>query len=621
MRVGLPRGQLVAITLLLAALLIDAVLALHNIRAVAIAGQWVCHSQEVLGKLEEAISTLKDGETGQHGYLLTGERGYLEPYEQAVTRLQGQFEELRQLTSDSPGQAARARRLEQLASGRMTMLHQSLGHFQADPDRALALQAARQRALFDEGKDAMDTIRREMQAMQEVERELLERREAAAHAKARTALANTVIALGLGLLLIMVVGWLSVRDLATRKRTADVLRGERGRLRATLTGIGDAVVATDAHGRITLLNAAARALTRMGDEAVGRPLGAVFRVVDASTREAVESPVSKIVRLGAAVDLPGHTVLIARDGTEVPIDGTGAPIRGARGRIAGAVLVLRDVTAPRRSAHAPEDADRHNDELLALLAHELRTPLAPLRTAAHTLALLGGGDDRVRWVSGIIERQVGLMARLADDLLDLSRITSGKLTLRKERVSVRALLARVIETARPDAESRRQTLELDASADVGWVDGDPKRLAQAVGTLLDNALKDTNDGGRVRLIARNEAVEVVIAVQDTGAGIHPDRLPHVFDPFSQDGPSPGRKQGGLGIGLTLVRRLVEMHGGRVGAASEGPGLGSEFTIRLPRLAPDGAKPAAETEASAGSRPAPHILVGDNEPGTTGNAGG
>ncbi|HMH77195.1 MAG TPA: ATP-binding protein, partial [Candidatus Udaeobacter sp.] len=426
-----------------------------------------------------------------------------------------------------------------------------------------------------------------------------------------TALASTVVGLGLGLVLTTMVITLVARNLAARQRAADVLHAERERFRTTLTSIGDAVVVTDAQGRITLLNPVAQALTGWSAEALGQPLEAVFHIVNETTRKAVENPVSQVIRLGAIVGLGNHTVLIAKDGTELAIDDSGAPIRDARGRIVGVVLVFRDITQRRGSERALEDADRRKDEFLAMLAHELRNPLAPIRNAAHTLALLGTGDDRVRWVSGVIERQVGLMTRLVDDLLDVSRITSGKITLQRTTVSVREVLAQAVETARPLAESRGQALEVDVPEDSAWVDGDPARLAQAVGNLLDNAIKYTDDGGRIGLRARVEADEVVIVVEDSGVGVDPELLPHVFDLFIQADRSLERKQGGLGLGLTLVRRLVEMHGGRVEAASAGPGLGSAFTIRLPCLAAEVVEPAPAAEPAEAARPpgpARRILV-------------
>jgi PAS domain S-box-containing protein len=616
---SLTRGQTAAVALLVIALLIDAVLALHNIREVATSVQWVSHTHEVLGQVEQVLSTLKDAENGQRGYLLAGERPYLEPYEQAVARLPAQITRLRQLTIDNPPQTAHVLKLEQLAAERLAELRQGLERFQAETDKSRATQLSRQYLLRGEGKRLMDLVRDEVYGMQQLERALLTRREAASRANTRTALASTVVGLGLGLVLTTMVITLVARNLAARQRAADVLHAERERFRTTLTSIGDAVVVTDAQGRITLLNPVAQALTGWSAEALGQPLEAVFHIVNETTRKTVENPVSQVIRLGAIVGLANHTVLIAKDGTELAIDDSGAPIRDAHGRIVGVVLVFRDITQRRGSERALEDADRRKDEFLAMLAHELRNPLAPIRNAAHTLALLGTGDDRVRWVSGVIERQVGLMTRLVDDLLDVSRITSGKITLQRATVSMREVLAQAVETARPLAESRGQALEVDVPEDAAWVDGDPARLAQAVGNLLDNAIKYTDDGGRIGLRARVEADEVVIVVEDSGVGVDPELLPHVFDLFIQADRSLERKQGGLGLGLTLVRRLVEMHGGRVEAASAGPGLGSAFTIRLPCLAAEVVEPAPAAEPAEAARPpgpARRILVVDDHQDST-----
>jgi PAS domain S-box-containing protein len=612
MRIPTTRGLAVAVGLLVVALLVDAAATLYNIRDVATSVEWVSHTHEVLAKVEAALSTLKDAETGQRGYLLTGERAYLEPYRDAVGRFPGQMTELRQLTLDNPGQIARLLRIEQLAGERLSILRRGIDLFEAEPDRARALQSARQMVLSGEGKRIMDTIRDEVTQMRRAERALLQERAAAARASARTALGATLVALALGLALVALVVWSFARNLAMRQRAAAVLHAERERFRTTLTSIGDAVMVTNTHGRVTLLNPVARALTRWDDDAIGRPVEEVFRIVNEETRETVENPVTKVLRDGVVVGLANHTVLVGRDGTEIPIDDSGAPIHDGRGRLAGVVLVFRDITERRAVERALRDNDRRKDEFLAMLAHELRNPLAPIRNAAHTLGLLGSPDDRVQWVSGVIERQVELMTRLVDDLLDVSRITSGKITLQREPVALAAVIAQAVERARPPAESRKETLGVEVAPDVGWVDGDQARLVQVVGNLLDNAIKYTEEGGHIRLSARAQADEVVIAVRDTGVGIAADLVPYVFDLFTQADRSLERRQGGLGIGLTLVRRLVEMHGGRVEAASEGPGRGSEFTIHLPRLAfgaPDPA-PAPGPERPAG--PGRRVLVVDDQ---------
>ena len=611
------RGSAVAVALLVVALVIDAGLALHNIREVAVSLQWVSHTNEVLARLEAVLSTLKDAETGQRGYLLTGEVSYLEPYREAVDRLPGQTIALRQLTLDNPAQTARVLRVDELATQRMAILKRGLDLAGLDPDRGRGLSSARQTVLSGEGKEVMDRIRSEVDEMERVERELLEERGAIARGAARTAVVTTVVALVIGLALVALVVWLFARNLAIRQRASEVLHAERERFRTTLTSIGDAVMVADAQGRVTLLNPVAEALTGWDADAIGRPVETVFRIVNEESREPVENPVGKVLREGAVVGLGNHTVLIGRDDRERPIDDSGAPIRDGRGRVVGVVLVFRDITERRAVERRLHENDRRKDEFLAMLAHELRNPLAPIRNAAYTLTLLGQPDERLRWVSGVIERQVGLITRLVDDLLDVSRITSGKITLQRERVPVAAVIAQAVETARPAAESRHENLAVEVAADAGVVDGDSARLVQAVGNLLDNAIKYSEDGGQVRLTARADAQEVVIVVRDEGVGIDAELLPHVFDLFIQADRSLERRQGGLGIGLTLVRRLVEMHGGRVEVASGGAGRGSEFTIRLPRLAVAPAPAAARAAArEAPSGPARRVLVVDDQPDST-----
>jgi PAS domain S-box-containing protein len=409
----------------------------------------------VLAKVEAALSTLKDAETGQRGYLLTGERAYLEPYRDAVGRFPGQMTELRQLTLDNPSQTARLLRIEQLAGERLSILRRGIDLFETEPDRARALQFARQMVLSGEGKQIMDTIRDEMARMRRTERALLQERATAARASARTALGATLVGLALGRALVALVIWSFARNLAMRQRAAAALHAERERFRTTLTSIGDAVMVTDTHGRVTLLNPVARALTRWDDDAIGRPVEEVFRIVNEETRETVENPVTKVLRDGVVVGLANHTVLVGRDGTEIPIDDSGAPIHDGRGRLAGVVLVFRDITERRAVERTLRDDDRRKDEFLAMLAHELRNPLAPIRNAAHTPGLLGSPDDRVQWVSGVIERQVGLMTRLVDDLLDVSRITSGKITLQREPVAIATVIAQAVESARPPRAARR----------------------------------------------------------------------------------------------------------------------------------------------------------------------
>jgi PAS domain S-box-containing protein len=230
-----------------------------------------------------------------------------------------------------------------------------------------------------------------------------------------------------------------------------------------------------------------------------------------------------------------------------------------------------------------QDQDRRKDEFLATLAHELRNPLAPVRHGLEILRLSKVSLEGAEKVRQMMERQLGHMVHLVDDLLDVSRVTSGKITLQRERVELRAVVQAAVETSRPGLEAGRHELWLELPPEPLWLEVDPTRLAQVLTNLLHNAAKYTPAGGQVWVRAVREGGQVVVSVEDTGVGLPKEMLTRIFDMFTQVGASLDRAQGGLGIGLTLVRKLVEMHGGTVKAASPGPGQGSTFFLRLPLL--------------------------------------
>jgi signal transduction histidine kinase/ActR/RegA family two-component response regulator len=230
-----------------------------------------------------------------------------------------------------------------------------------------------------------------------------------------------------------------------------------------------------------------------------------------------------------------------------------------------------------------KEADRLKNEFLAILAHELRNPLAPIRNAVQVLSLQEPSDPAVQWPREVIERQVHQLNRMVDDLLDVSRITQAKFKLQREPVKLGTVIAQAVETSQPLIDARKHRLTVVPPSEPIWVDGDAARLAQVVANLLNNAAKYTEEGGQIWLTAERTGNEAVIRVRDSGIGIPADLLPRVFDPFIQEERSPDRAHGGLGIGLALVRSLVELHGGRVEASSAGRGQGSEFVLHLPVL--------------------------------------
>jgi signal transduction histidine kinase len=257
------------------------------------------------------------------------------------------------------------------------------------------------------------------------------------------------------------------------------------------------------------------------------------------------------------------------------------------------------------------EADRRKDVFLAMLAHELRNPLAPIQNASEVFRHAGRKEPLLERAADIVARQVALLARLVDDLLDVSRITQGKVQLKRERYDVRTSVRQAIETTTPILEDKRQTLLVRLPSTPLAVDADPARITQVVGNLLNNAAKYTPVGRRIWLSARRRGHLVAVRVRDDGVGIAPDILPSIFDLFTQADDSLDHRQGGLGIGLTLVRSIVEMHGGRVRARSRGRGCGSSFAFCLP--AEDAAMdPAPRRSASAGATIHRRlVLVDDN----------
>jgi PAS domain S-box-containing protein len=570
------------------------------------------------------------------------------------------------------------------------------------------------------------------------------------------------------------------RDISERKRAEAALQEERARLHTTLVGIGDAVIVADAEASVTLTNPVAQSLTGWPEEeALGRPLDEVFRIVNEETRQPVESPVAKVLREKTIVGLANHTILIAKDGSELPIDDSGAPICDADGNIVAVVLVFRDVADRRRaeerlrllweaasvllSSNEPDamlrelfahigphlgldmylnyqvsdngdsldlvscagvsdeiaesiarrefdqaicgtvalerhpivathiqqsddpkaqlvksqgirayacnplqvgddlfgtlsfasrsrdefeeeelnflrticqyaavaygrlrlverlrEADRKKDQFLATLAHELRNPLAPIRTGLE-LMKMAQNPATVAEAQATMDRQVNQMVRLVDDLLDVSRIANGKIVLQKDHVELVEVIRNAVDSIRPFIDEQQHELTVSIPDEPLYLNVDVIRVAQAVSNLLNNASKYSDKGGRIWLTAEQRDGEVIISVRDGGIGIDAEQLPRIFEMFSQAASALDRSQGGLGIGLSLVKGLIDLHGGSIEASSDGAGKGSEFKIRLPVAAaiPSQAhEPIEIAEVSSTTKRRRILVVDDNRDAAT-----
>ena len=371
---------------------------------------------------------------------------------------------------------------------------------------------------------------------------------------------------------------ISFSDMTARRRAEEEVRQRERLLQSVLDNAPAVIFIKDIEGRLLLVNRQFCELAdRPADEIVGRLDREVFSgpslddIHANDLRVFAEGHTLEFEEVLDLVDGP-HTFLSVK----VPVEGVGFP---------GTVLVgmTIDITRRKRAEESLRGADRRKDEFLATLAHELRNPLAPIRNAVQVLKMKGPSEPDLMWSRDVIDRQVGQMARLLDDLLDVSRITRNKLELRKGRVTLAEVIENAVETSRPLIDAGSHQLAIALPSEPVYLDADPMRLAQVFANLLNNAAKYTDPGGHIRLTAEQIGHEVMISVEDNGIGIDRDILPRLFKMFSQATPALERAQGGLGIGLSLVKGLVEMHGGAVTAHSDGPGTGSKFIVRLPVL--------------------------------------
>jgi PAS domain S-box-containing protein len=341
-----------------------------------------------------------------------------------------------------------------------------------------------------------------------------------------------------------------------------------------------AIFLLDKEGKIATWNTGAERITGYNEaEAIGRPFALLFRPQDIISREP-EQELSIAAEKGRSEDERWH---IRKDGYQFWAMGVVTPLWDEQGKLRGYAKIMRDITARKRAETELAEANRRKDDFLAMLAHELRNPLAPVLNGLQILRLERTVSPNGQQAITMIDRQTRHLTRLVDDLLDISRITTGKVSLRRERVELHPLVNHAVETVGPLMDSRRHRLSVSMPSEAVWLEADPARLTQVLANLLNNAAKYTEPGGHVRLSAEREGSEVIVRVRDTGIGILREMLPRIFESFVQADRSIDRTQGGLGIGLTVAKSLVEMHGGKIEAHSPGVGEGSEFVVRLPAV--------------------------------------
>ena len=783
MRRAFDRGIAISLGAFAVLLMLNAGLSFWNTRRLAVDQGWVAHTHEVLALTGEVFSTLKDAETGQRGFLITGDDRFLAPYQAALDHVEGRLAKLRVLTADNLRQQARILDLERIAAARLALLKEGIVL-----RRRKGFAAAQAFLLEGKGLVEMDAARTLVAQIESDEKWLLRVRSRQSEQSYRMAIVTGPIASLLGLASAFALAWLLRRHLRARQTAAAALEFQ-GRM---LDAVGQAAIATDPEGRIIYWNRFAETLYGWSrDEALGRDL---IGLVVASGAVPRAEEIMSLLR--SRTSWSGEFPVRRRDGTTFPALVTDTPILDERGRLRAVIGISSDLTeqkrieealrrdertarfladasaalsdlldyestlqkivslavpvfadwcavdmregegGPRRLAvtHSdpekmrlahelfekypprPDDphgiakvlgtgaseyagtvpdsllaalahddehlrllrslglksfiraplrsragtlgvftfamaesdrrydaddlrvaediarratvamenadlyralqaADLRKDEFLATLAHELRNPLAPIRNSLEIMARLKDDPESMEQARSIMERQLTQMVSLIDDLMDVSRISRDKLQLRKERVELAAVVRSAVEAIDPLVAASGHELIVALPAEPVWLLADPTRLAQVLSNLLNNSAKYTEPGGRITLAAERQGSDLVVAVRDTGLGIPAEMLPRIFDMFAQVDRSLERAQGGLGIGLTLVKRLVEMHGGTIEAHSEGVGRGSEFVVRLPVLIelhePEPPVEPSGNGESAAAAPQRILVVDDN----------
>jgi PAS domain S-box-containing protein len=812
--------------LLLVVLVLNGIVVSRNTTALHATQVRVIDLHKSLIDVETLFSVLKDAESNARGYVITGDDEFLTAYQSNLATVPVLMQKLSKVLVDNGSQTERLQELDRNVESRLAQL-QSVIAARTEG----GFDASRERVQTGEGLEKMGRVREVIDQIKLNEHQQLLVHSRDANDRLSTVRTANFAGVTLAVIITAAAWYLIEKELRKRYWAEAATRAERQNLLVTLTSIGDAVIVTDATGRVKLVNPAARQLIGDRGDLIGHSLTDFFRIVNEATREPVESPVKQVLDAGKVVGLANSTLLLRPDGTEVPIEQTAAPIRDRSGQIVGVVVVFRDCSERKRFEEAskererrlqrmfetpligiavgdsdgylveandayldligyrrteisesllswggvpvgqsplsdsaqiellqkgvcrpfertylnvsgkevpvlvsaarlldtpdrivvyvtdltqskraeaalresdsrfrvlsecmpqkvwtarpdgqldylnpmlieyaglsieqltgwgwtallhPEDMPAHleswkqavssrkmfefehrlrkhtgeyrwhlaralpiydphtqvetwlgtstdihdhklaeeelredhrrKDQFLALLAHELRNPLAPLSNAVQVFPVVQNDPERSAELLGIMQRQIRQMTRLIDDLLDLARITQGRILLRRDRTAVEAVVAATIEAAQPLISSRQHQLTVTLPQEQLWLHADAARLAQVLTNLLHNAAKYTQPLGQIALVVEQSGNDVLFRVRDNGPGISPEMLTKIFEMFMQVEQTLDRAHGGLGIGLTLVRTLVELHGGSVTAYSDGPGRGSEFVVRLP----------------------------------------
>jgi len=556
---------------------------------------------EILAELQDVLVTVEDAETGQRGYLITGQQEYLAPYREAVDRIHRRLEGLRKLAEEGRLPKDAVQKLGGMIQQKFSELDETVQIYERG-----GAKSAWDHVRSGTGRRLMDSIRTSLFDLEAA----LQSTRADAHRADESATAyRTVTFVLCGILILVFLLWAYLRlrkEVLEQYVAALEMQRQREILSVTLSSIGDAVIITDTTAKITFLNPVAEQLTGWTNaEAFEQPCAKIFHILNESSRSAVESPVEKVLRNGTIIGLANHTLLVRKDGTELPIDDSGAPIREPDGTIRGVVLVFRDFSEHKiaeraliEAKEAVEAASQAKDKFLAALSHELRTPLTPVLATLSTWDAKKILPIELRSDLQLVRRNVELEARLIDDLLDITRIESGKLSLEKQIVDLHDIIHATLSLFGADCETRQIKLSTRLEASRPFTEGDPARLQQIFWNIIGNAVKFTPAGGTIEITTNNPTEDRIdLTVTDTGIGMTEATQQRLFQRFEQGDLPPTARQRGLGLGLSIAKALTESHGGTLGATTKGLNRGSSFMVNLP------ARPAPLSREGTGPLPA------------------
>ena len=541
------------IVLLLIVLAINGYVTFLSFQRVNEDNRKVEHTQQVLLETERLKSLLVDAETGQRGYLYTGDPRYLEPYNQASKQIDGQLDRVASLTADIALQRNQVQQLRQLCHAKLKELADTIA--MADSGQT---EEAKARVLSNVGKNRMDDIRTSISEIEGIEAGLQIRRVSETKVSTRAATSAFVIATSIAAGALLVFGGLLAREMRRSETAAAAVLEQKEWLDTTLRSIGDAVLATDTAGRVVFLNEVAAKLTGYSSsESRGRPLGQVFQIFNEVSREPAEDPVAKVIRTGTVVGLANHTVLRRPDGSEVAIDDSAAPIRNAQGELIGVVLVFRDVTKQREMEASLQKADKlaTAGRFAATIAHEINNPLEAVINSLYLLNGDSGLSSDGRGYLLLAEQELSRVAAVARQTLAFYKDTSSPTP-----VNIPVLLDEVLAVYGRRIETRGIQVVRNYQNLPEFV-GSAGELRQVFANLILNSIDALPQNGVLNLRVSNDnhgGPAVRVEVEDNGSGIRPEHLSKIFEPFFTT-----KKDVGTGLGLWCAKTLVEKHEGQL----------------------------------------------------------